>query len=372
MSQDKRPIPIPLTRRLQYFRSKKVPLLVFGMTAMVTVMLWRDVISPAMLIGEVATVKSSVNSPVAAAVQRLNAQRLQMVKAGDVIAELRPTDPRQILDLMQSELTLLRLEVNTSDSEQDAGATLRRETMDFERLRLDWMLEKVKLAAAVAKAKRAAMDLELAQGLATAPASSKRYLQDAELAKETADAEETERRALVDTIGRRIEELRVTVTPSPAAKDDRSRKAIASLEERISTIERSQNVITLRAPMDGMVTEVLHRVGENVKEGEALIILTSTQPESIIGYLRQPFSVEPAVGQEVEVRTYGRARLQGLALVTRVGAHFEPILNPALHPAVTPEMGLPVEISLPQNLRLRPGERVSLVIRPSIGKKPAL
>ena len=118
--------------------------------------------------------------------------------------------------------------------------------------------------------------------------------------------------------------------------------------------------------MDGMIVSVLHHEGENVKEGEPLVLISATQPKNIIGYLRQPLPLEPKVGQEVEVRTHGRLRQHGMAMITQVGAQYEAITNPMLHPATTPEVGLPVQISLPTNLKLRPGEMVSLVIKPSL------
>jgi multidrug resistance efflux pump len=372
MSQTKKLIPIPFKRRMQNFQSKVVPLLVFGVAIMVTAMLWHDAISPAMLTGEVTTVKATMNSPSAATVESIRVQRLQMVKAGDVIAELRPNDPRQALDLIQGHLSVLRLQASASDAEQGANSNQRRERMDFERLRLDWLLEKVNLATATAKAKKAAMDLELAQGMDSAPASSRRYVQEAELLKQSADAEVTARTALVDNLGLRIKELNAAMPSATASEDERLTREIDSLEGRIAIIESSQSIITLHAPMTGIVTEVLHRVGENVVVGEVLIIISATQPERIVGYLRQPFPLEPFVGQQVEVRTHGRERLYGLAAITRVGATFEPILNAALHPATTPEVGLPVEVSLPPNLQLRPGELVSLVIRASMTNKSAL
>ncbi len=367
MNQSDKQIPIPFKRRIQYFKSKVVPLLVFGVAVMIAAMLWHDTISPAMLVGEVAAVKAGVSSPVAASVERMHAQRLQLVKAGDLIAELRPNDPRQALDAIQGKLSLLRLQAGASDSELSAATNQRRETMDFERLRLDWLVEKVNLATAVAKAKKAAMDLELAQGMDSASStSSKRYLQAAELVKQSADAEVTERGTLVDSLKLRIKEIGAAMTTTPAAEDDRLKGEIDSLEERLAAVESGQSAIKLYAPMTGMVSDVLRRDGENVVIGEALVNIVATQPERIVGYLRQPFPLEPAVGQQVEVRTYGRTRLHGLASITRVGATFVPILNSALHPATTPEVGLPIEVSLPPDLRLRPGELVSLVIRPLV------
>jgi multidrug resistance efflux pump len=364
MSQSKKPIPIPFARRMQSARSKLVPIMVFGVALWVTATLWRDTVSPAMILGEVATVQSSLTSPAAAVVKRLHIKRLQHIKAGEIILELRPTDTRQTLDLIQSKLGLLRLEGDAADAEQDASITLRREIMDFERLRLDWLVEKVNLATAKAKAKKATIDWELAKGMDAAAASSTRYLQDTELIKQTADAEVAERTVIVETLGVRITEL-TTATKQPLTKASPKTKEIEALAAQVAAIEAAQDIITLRAPIDGIVTELFRGIGENVAIGETLITITATKPESIIGYLRQPFPIEPTVGQQVEVRTQSRQRLRGLATVTGIGDHFETIKNEALRPVKTAELGLPLVISIPPDLRLRPGEIVSLVLRPA-------
>ena len=370
MSRQLRPIPIPLAQRLEDARTKIAPFLVFGMALIITAMLWHDALAPSMLVGEVVTVKSAVSSPVPATLQRLSVQRLQRVKAGDVIGELRANDPRQTLDLMQGELTLLRLEANAEDSTNDALTAQRRETLDIERLRLDLMAEKVALTVALANAKKATMDLQLAEKMVNASADAGSFIQVAQLAKEKADNEAKARQALVDTLGPRVEKLSAATPTSPPAQDAQLKRAIEDLQQRLGSIEQSQNVITLRAPIDGIITEVLRHAGENIMAGEPLLVITATQAESIIGYMRQPFPLQPAVGQTVEVRSNGRDRQHGSAVVTRVGEHFEPIINPALHPAPTAEMGLPVEVSLPSNLKLRPGELVGLVIRPSESQNP--
>lgn len=365
MSQNPRFIPIPLAQRLQDLRTKIVPHLVFGTAVIMAALLWRNAITPSMLVGEVTTLKSTVSSPVPAAILRLNSQRFQMVKAGEVIAELRPNDPRQALDMMQGELTLLRLEVSTDDSANGSALSL-------ERLSLDLLSEKVALTLALADARKADLDLQLAQKMVNSSTDSGRYVQVAELAKDKADNAVKARQALVDTIGPRVEKMRGAMPAFPPTQDARLKKLIESLQLRLGSLEQNQNVITLLAPIDGMVTEVLHRAGENVIQGQPLIVITATQPESIVGYLRQPFPFQPAVGQTVEVRTNGRDRQHGTALVTRVGVHFELIQNPTLHPATTPEVGVPVEISLPANLHLRPGELVGLVIRSADTPKSSL
>jgi multidrug resistance efflux pump len=361
-------IPIPRSQRIKVIRERVLPVMVCAATLLLVAHLWNEAVTPAMLVGEVATVQSSVNSPVPAVLERVTVERLQLVKAGDIIAELRPADPRHQLDLMQNELNLLR----TAHSQQDADAAARRERLDFERLRLDWMSEKVDLATAEAKAAQAQIDLDAAQGLASQQEQPSRYMQQMNLAKQAADREVTERKALVDTLSKRIEELGAALNAAPRHTDDQLAKAIATHEKRLRSLEQSLASTTLRAPMDGIVTAVLRRSGENVVEGEPLVVISATKPERIVGYLRQPFPLEPKVGLQVEVRTQGRARARGMALITRVGTHFEPIMNPALHPAPTPEVGLPVEASLPPELNLRPGELVGLIIHSTVSQGTAL
>jgi len=186
---------------------------------------------------------------------------------------------------------------------------------------------------------------------------------------QSAAAELKERKELVESLGARVTQLQAVVKTSSADKEDSFAKTTAHLEERLHEIEATQTIVTLRAPIDGMVTAVLHHAGENVKQGDPVALITATQPENIVGYLREPFAVEPAPGQEVEVRRRDRNRSKGTAVVTRVGAAFEPIINPALHPAATPEVGVPVEVSVPATLKLRPGEIVNLIIKPDEPRK---
>lgn len=355
----KNAVPIPFKLRLQDMRTRMLPILIFAITAFIASMLWHDAVSPSMLLGEVSAHRVSVNSPNAATIQRLTTRRLALVKAGDVIAELSPTDTRASLDLIQSDLSLLRLKANETSSNESQG----RMMLDYERLHLDWMSEKVALVQAEANQRRATMDLEVSKGLVNDATQSPRFLQEAELAKASADAEVQERKSLVEALGTRMQDLR-NLQPTVNSQPNHSLKqAIKNLETRLSDAEQSQRLITLRSPIDGVVTNILHSEGESIAANEPLVIITATQPGNIIGYLRQPLPIEPAIGMEVEVLSHGRSRQKSTSTVVNVGSQFELITNPSLHPTATPEVGLPVEVSLPPDLKLRPGEIVSLVIK---------
>jgi hypothetical protein len=73
---------------------------------------------------------------------------------------------------------------------------------------------------------------------------------------------------------------------------------------------------------------------------------------------------EPIVGSKVEVRSRGPRREVGLGSILEVGTQLEAITPALLGPIkfANAELGLPVSISLPANLRIRPGELVDLTL----------
>jgi hypothetical protein len=69
----------------------------------------------------------------------------------------------------------------------------------------------------------------------------------------------------------------------------------------------------------------------------------------------------------VQVRTRGPHRETGAAKVLEIGTQLETIA-PALLPPIkfaNVELGLPLGISLPANLKIRPGELVDLTLLPN-------
>jgi hypothetical protein len=74
----------------------------------------------------------------------------------------------------------------------------------------------------------------------------------------------------------------------------------------------------------------------------------------------------------VEVRSRGLPRVVGSAKITEVGTQLEAVPASLLGPMkmATTELGLPVEISLPRNLRIRAGELVDIVLLPKQTSSP--
>jgi len=137
--------------------------------------------------------------------------------------------------------------------------------------------------------------------------------------------------------------------------------AIAAEEAKLHLTEAELAPVLLRAPLDGIVTTIHHRSGESVTAGEPVLAIASETPVRIVGYLRAPNLDLAKVGMKVRVRIRNRRREAALAQVTEIGTQLEtPPLALALPLTAGADLALPVEISLPSSLKIRPGELVDL------------
>ena len=130
------------------------------------------------------------------------------------------------------------------------------------------------------------------------------------------------------------------------------------------------NPAPLVAPIDGAVTYLHAAIGDKVKAGLPVLTIGSTKPDRIVAFLRQPVAFEPVTGATVIVRARARHSQPGLAMVQRVGSQLMPIRTSLLpgtlgrHEVAHYELGLPLIVSVPPDLKLYPGEVVDLTIQP--------
>src|SRR6185503_17724062 len=98
--------------------------------------------------------------------------------------------------------------------------------------------------------------------------------------------------------------------PVPAQSNDLAQVLIRQLEDMRDAAVTNWAPIVLRAPISGMVNLVYRQQGENVVEGEPLIVINGDWADRIVGYLRQPYALEPAVGTPVHISTRERKSLK--------------------------------------------------------------
>jgi multidrug resistance efflux pump len=247
-------IPTRPAQRWREFRQRGVPGIVFLAGVAAVFYLWNKNLVPSSIVGEVQGTSANVASIAAGALTELHVDQFDRVIKGQSVAKVATTSPENLeaaLGAIKADLLVMQARM-TQDQE--------RNNQSYQQLRMDLLSHRVDLAAARARLAFAENELKRNEILYKQNvASAFEY----ELAKDNRDAlqaEVDERARLVDEFEMRLPELR---PGGPAVREplieDSISAAIAAQEEQL---RRTEDSITLRAPMDGIVS-VVHRRSEH-------------------------------------------------------------------------------------------------------------
>jgi len=139
--------------------------------------------------------------------------------------------------------------------------------------------------------------------------------------------------------------------------------AIESQQARVRELELAIDQLIIRAPIDGVISAIVHRPGENIRAGDVIITVANPRAQGIITYLRQDQRFRPVCGATAEVRLRLPSSRAVATRVEHVGPQFEPIPLHLCRDPKIPEWGLPVLISIPDGLPVRPGELLDIWLR---------
>jgi multidrug resistance efflux pump len=346
------PIPTPVSQRWREFRIQVLPFVVFlGIIAGIFY-LWKTYVQPVGVIGAAETNLVNVTSLQDGLIQQLFVERFESVTQGQAIAVIVNTDPDLIkaqIESVQADIKVLEAR-NRVDVERGFQA-FQQFRQDLLKLHVDqakdgveWQLSSNELYRAEVGFKdgvvtAAALDSAKAKRDAYAAAIEERGRQILDLEKSLADLAERQKPggpdAFADATEKKAKELELTLKPS-----------------------------VLKAPISGMVSMVHHLQNERVLRGMPIVSVSDPNTGRIVAYVRQPVTVLPTTNDFAVITTRSQPRQTGRGQILHVGAQME-IINPAM---ISPEskrmeVGLPIVVSLPTNIRLVPGEFVDLQIQ---------
>ena len=360
------PIPTPRAQLWRQIRLQYIPVVVFAIGVLAAAVIWTQWVAPPTLIGEAEAIRAELRSPQPGRIEGLTVELLQSVKAGDTIGHVVVNEPR----VLEASLAMLRAEIDLIRATRDPIIGQQRAAADVEQLQLEWMRQRVELAQLKGQLHQAETTLARSGALRQSRMISE---DEYELAKNTRDTLVAQVNAQTELIAKmepRLRSLAELTESGGAPTQDGLGAAIRQKEEELRLFEAQLCPLPLLAPIDGIVSAVWRRSGETVGTAEPILQITLAQPERIVGYLRQPVTVEPKPGMTVEVRTRTFQRRSAEATVSQVGNHFEP-LSPSLLAAmrlpvttVPTELGLRIHVTAPKELALRPGEQVDLIVHP--------
>jgi multidrug resistance efflux pump len=357
------PIPTPASQRWREFRIQVMPVAVFVVTVVTVVMLWRTYVLPASIVGMVQTNSVSITSAEPGMITDMFVKPFEGVTNGQLLCVVRPFSPeltRASMDKIAADMNVLRGRLALNDL---------RNTESIAKLRLDLFDQQTQLAIAKVRLEEAEIVLDRKTKLLQDNIIPQAEFEIAKAQRDAYKSEVTDRTRLVEAWDVELAALKPLQTNDTANIDKLIQEAITKQQEELNAL---YHPIELRSPMDGQVGEIFQLAGQHTLNRQPILTINSIRSDRIIAFVRQPIALRPQVGDYVTIRTRGNHRQQIAAQITQVGVQLEPI-NPVLLPwsnsrrAV--EMGLPVAINLPPELKLMPGELVELAL--AARKQPA-
>lgn len=357
------PIPIPWPQRWRDVRVRYIPALIFIAIVFILALLWKGYTSAPLLVGQAEVIPANISCYKPGLLAELSVHRFQKVKAGDAIGQVLVTDPK----ILAASLAVIQAEIVALRTSQQPIAARQHIAMEYSQLHLDWMNQRAQLGVAKADLQVAAADFHRTEELFKDKVVSERAYDLAKAKQDSLQNKVDELTLSVKEEEDKIQQLQPTNTIEISkVTEEPLQAAIAAEESKLQLTEAELSPITLRASVDGMVDLIYHRAGEAVKEGEPIVSIAPFNAVRIIGYLRPPILEEPKVGARVEVRTRGPRPQSATAEIIEVGNQFESLPLALQVPVrlANAELGLPLYISVPSSLNIRPGELVDLQLLP--------
>lgn len=359
-------VPVPLGERIREFRRQGVPVLIFAAALSLVGYIWGTHVTPPTMIGQVEGMRAEITVPRAGMVREVAAERFQRVQAGDYLAEVITSDP----EVLTATLGVIRAEIELIRNTMDPNIiSLQRRDHDHESLRLDMMLQRTAVANARVQLMQAERDYSRAADLLRMGLTSQAEYEAARLSVEAFRTEISERQGVIRDLEQTLANLEMPAPDQQLAPEPNPILAAIRLqEEQLRLAEAELKPIKLYAPMNGMLAAIHKRPGQAVSPAEPILSLEAQEAAHIVAFVRQPMREKPAIGTEVEIRRRGNQRELGMARITEVANHFEPMsefLMETLNSPFTAEYGLPVLISLPAGMDLIPGEVIHVRVPPA-------
>lgn len=363
------PIPTPLKQRLRPLRQQWLPVFTLIFIMLAVAMLWQRMSRPTSFVGMVETIQTVITSPDAGVLTNIVIVPLQEVRVGDVVAEILTTDPRTV----NSRLSVLRGRMQLMEMELDPILNRQRSALDYERLVVDCAQIKADLASAKALLDGAKSKFQRESDLLAQGITSKEAYERAQTEKLSLEATVAAKEEIVQLTAKSLERLAYMAdTFVPGGENDPLKAALGVEEEKMKLFQAKLKPMELQAPIDGIITILHKRPGEQVLPGEAVVTITSRKAERIVGYLPQAFPINPTVGMKVQVSTrtpFSLGRSRSIATITGVSPHLESITNVVVRPYSpnldVPVLGRVISVSLPSDLKLLPGQPLDITLLPA-------
>ncbi|MDR9366346.1 MAG: HlyD family efflux transporter periplasmic adaptor subunit [Balneolaceae bacterium] len=356
------PIPIPWEQRLRELRVRVLPIIVFLCVGAAVIYLWRDTTSHPTLIGQVVGERSAISSPVDGTIINFYYEPFDEVNQGELLGQVFPRDSV----FLQSQLNLIRAEIERIEQTREPVLAEQRVRLDLEDLKISQMETRISLAQARLQQQQAESEFERFENLRNRELISEQRFDSVQTKLELFNVQVREYQNMLEYYSDRIREIEDYTSYGDRADRNPVLAAIKVQEQQMEAILAEFGPTPFYAPISGVISSVQNAGGEFVSRGDSLLVIESREPTHIVGYVRQPFTQTPEVGMNVQVRTRKANRTFFDSQIEEVGGHVRLLRRNLQRPGAIFESGLPIKIAMADSidLNLMPGELVDIVLSP--------
>lgn len=379
MQESSQPIGTPLPQRIEDFKHRTLPMVVWSVAALVVVGLLVARARQVQYIGIAQAPEYEVSVSANGTVETVVVDLFDNVESGDVLAKLDDKHVLASIDTatagirqLQAELEAerIRLLAGAEEGMADWRADLRRFQIDEERRRLDILALRVILEGDQIELERHSLELQRSRplrdgGLLSSLDFEALQLEYNQVHKRIDENEvllsqmQEEYRAAQDRRRNYEEQL----PPRRMQQDSVLQpliEAIAVESRRLGEIELQREALVLRSPVVGQVSQVLCRTGQSVVPGEPIVMIAERSVREIVAYLNEGDDARIAANTPVVVTGRGRPASVAESVVVRVAPAIQALPQRLWRDPRTPDYGRAVIIAAAPAMKLTPGELVDI------------
>ena len=368
------PIPTPLYQRVEDFKQRYLPLLIWVVCAGICYWMLADRSQQTQYIGLAEAVQHEISAPTTGLLETVFVDLYQPVHIGDIVARLDDTELEARVERSHASIRQLRAQLIATRSQLQSTneSGLADWTTDLRRFQTDE--EDRRLAALELRATIESDEIQLERltlrvgrigplardGIVDPIVSDEARLELAEVRKRL----ESNKALLVQTENEyraarsRRHEFEANLPRLPEAEPALGplREAITVESQRLREIESRRTSMALRSPIEGQVTQILCRQGQSVVPGQTVVTITDRTVRNIVTYLASADDRTVRENSPVLVSSLDRPGQVAESFVTRVGSSVEVLPERLWVDPTMPGYGRAVVIAALPKMGLRPGE----------------
>jgi HlyD family secretion protein len=376
--RDDRPIPTPLPQRIEHFRERRLPLIVWSVCALICVWMMSARIQHFEYIGLAQALQYEVSADATGRLENLTVNVYDRVQAGDVLARLNDDEIAARLERSHATIRQLTAELgvartrmlSTGTAERAGWATdLRRFQADEEDRRLAALDLRITIETDEIELERLALELKRSEPLLGAGMIGQneyeRIRQEHDGLRTRVDEmrfllAQTEEEARTAMVRRQDFERSLPSEPEPEPLLRPLQEAIEIENRRLEEIQARRAATILRSPVDGQVSQVLCRKGQTVVPGEPILTVTELTVGEILAFVNEADAPRVRADDAAVVASVTRPGARAESFVVRVAPSVDVMPQRLWRDPALPEYGRAVVTASVPALDLTPGDILSV------------